>query len=174
MRLTCPVSGTENEDRESCKQCGADLRPLVLVEEFNLYPFEEGTQNLQEGHLAEALTQLSTAVNLHPESADVHWKLAETLQRLGLQEPALDHLGLAVTAGPDRDDIRDAHSSSFRTGYIAYRCRTACGIAGVPSAGLVLSRAATVEGRPIHERYESDSEQITASGANRGRSPHCS
>lgn len=111
MKLICPVSGTENENREECKQCGTDLRPLIMVSEFPGHSLQEGAECLAQGQLTEAVEKLSTAVTLYPDSAEIHFKLAEALTRIGLEKPSLDHLDRAATLAPNRADIRDARET---------------------------------------------------------------
>lgn len=111
MILICPVSGTENEDREECKQCGTDLRPLINVSSFPDQCFHEGVRCLEQGRLDEAGEKLSTAASLNPDSADIQWKLAELFSSQGLYQSAFGRYAQALNLAPERTDIREAHEA---------------------------------------------------------------
>jgi nucleoid-associated protein YgaU len=108
MKVVCPVSGTENEDRTECKQCGTDLRPLIQVAEFPVQLILEGTQCLLAGQYLDAVESLSAAVSLSPELEDAHWKLGEAFAGLRKYDLALSHLDRALQLAPEREDIQSA------------------------------------------------------------------
>jgi tetratricopeptide (TPR) repeat protein len=115
MKLICPVSGTENEDREDCKQCGTDLRPLIQLSEFPDRLFDEGKDSLEKGRLLEALERLSTAVSLCPDSPEIHWKLGEVLASIGQVQSALEHLDRALKLAPDHLEIQNTRMTVARS-----------------------------------------------------------
>ncbi|MGB8258907.1 MAG: hypothetical protein WCE75_01090 [Terracidiphilus sp.] len=83
MKLICPVSGTENEDREFCRQCGTDLRPLIAVEQLPAAALREGETLLGSGQALAAIEQLAVAAVLSPASAPARQALAEARAKTG-------------------------------------------------------------------------------------------
>jgi tetratricopeptide (TPR) repeat protein len=106
MKVVCPASGTENENRTECKQCGTDLRPLIQLAEFPDVLTAEGTVSLAEGRYIDAVESLSTSVSLCPDSADAHWRLGEAFAGLGQFNVALSHIDRALQIAPERDEIQ--------------------------------------------------------------------
>jgi nucleoid-associated protein YgaU len=114
MKLICPVSGTENENREECKQCGTDLRPLIQLAEFPWDTFAEGSSCLKNGQLTEAVELLATASTVQPDSTEIHFALARALARLGLAQHALSHFDRAISLAPERSGIHEEREALAR------------------------------------------------------------
>jgi tetratricopeptide (TPR) repeat protein len=114
MKLICPVSGTENENREECKQCGTDLRPLIQLAEFPSDTYAEGSLCLENGQLNEAVELLAAASAVQPDSAEIHFALARALARLGLEQHALSHFDRSISLAPERSDILEGREALVR------------------------------------------------------------
>jgi tetratricopeptide (TPR) repeat protein len=162
MKVVCPVSGTENEDRIECKQCGTDLRPLIQIAEFPLQLILEGTESLTKGRYLEAIESLEAAVSLDPDSADAHWRLGEAFAGLRQFDVALSHIDRALQIAPAREDLQEirqvfAKSAGDVNGNVAPKIRTrpsALSMILVAVAGCVFGLLLTIGGQGLLHSFQ--------------------
>jgi nucleoid-associated protein YgaU len=105
MIVICPVDGVENDGSERCRQCGADLGPLIRLSAIPVALLEEGRELLQAGCLDQAQERFATAVSLDGSSGEALAAMAEVYSHKEMFETAIQYLDRAADAGPDRDTL---------------------------------------------------------------------